>query len=196
MRDIFTGEINEISVTRKTGSSASDRESDILLSRLNSMTAFDETGTAVSKGLTPDAAAADLIRRKGIPAQLKGYRYLKDAVMLAAEDAELLGAVTKELYPAVAKKNNTTASRVERNIRHAIETAWKRNTSYTAEYAFEEPEFLKYDAGISCFKTAAFKDADYEGRNLINDGLAGRKRPTNSEFIAELAEKIRCRPEN
>ena len=68
----------------------------------------------------------NIIHEVGVPAHIKGYQYLRDAITMVVEDMDLLGAVTKELYPAIAQLNNTTPSRVERAIRHAIEVAWNR----------------------------------------------------------------------
>jgi two-component system response regulator (stage 0 sporulation protein A) len=68
----------------------------------------------------------NIIHEVGVPAHIKGYQYLRHAITMVVEDMDLLSAVTKELYPAIAKKNNTTPSRVERAIRHAIEVAWNR----------------------------------------------------------------------
>ncbi len=96
-----------------------------------------------------------------MPAHIKGYHYLRDAIIMSVNDMEMLGAVTKILYPAIAKKHNTTSSRVERAIRHAIEVAWSRGRIETIEDLF----------GYT-----------------INEG---KGKPTNSEFIALIADKIR-----
>ena len=68
----------------------------------------------------------DMIHELGVPAHIKGYQYLREAIMMAVEDIDMLGSITKILYPTIAKKYQTTASRVERAIRHAIEVAWSR----------------------------------------------------------------------
>jgi two-component system response regulator (stage 0 sporulation protein A) len=103
---------------------------------------------------------SNIIHEIGIPAHIKGYQYLRDAITLVVEDMDLLSAVTKELYPAIAKINNATSSRVERAIRHAIEVAWNRGQTETAKNIF----------GI--------------GDNIV-------EKPTNSEFIAIIADKLR-----
>ena len=72
-----------------------------------------------------------IIHEVGVPAHIKGYQYLRDAIVMVVEDMDLLGAVTKELYPAIAKQNKTTPSRVERAIRHAIDV-WKPSTTFSA----------------------------------------------------------------
>lgn len=102
-----------------------------------------------------------IIHEVGVPAHIKGYQYLRDAITMVVEDMDLLGAVTKELYPAIAKMNNTTPSRVERAIRHAIEVAWNRGRIETINKLF--------------------------GYTIHND----KGKPTNSEFIAIIADKLR-----
>jgi two-component system response regulator (stage 0 sporulation protein A) len=103
----------------------------------------------------------NVIHEVGVPAHIKGYQYLRDAITMVVEDMDLLGAVTKELYPAIAKLNNTTPSRVERAIRHAIEVAWNRGKIETINSLF--------------------------GYTVHND----KGKPTNSEFIAIIADKLR-----
>lgn len=103
----------------------------------------------------------NIIHEIGVPAHIKGYHYLRDAIMMVVDDIDLLGAVTKELYPAIAKDNNTTPSRVERAIRHAIEVAWNRGKLETINSLF--------------------------GYTVQND----KGKPTNSEFIAIIADKLR-----
>lgn len=103
----------------------------------------------------------DMIHEVGIPAHIKGYQYLREAIKMSVEDPEMLGSVTKILYPTIAKKFQTTPSRVERAIRHAIEVAWSRGKMETLEFLF----------GYT-----------------IN---AGKGKPTNSEFIALIADRIR-----
>ena len=103
----------------------------------------------------------DLIHEVGVPAHIKGYQYLREAIRMSVRDIGLLNSVTKVLYPEIAKKYQTTASRVERAIRHAIEVAWTRGRLETIE------ELFGY---------------------TIN---TGKGKPTNSEFIALVADKIR-----
>lgn len=102
-----------------------------------------------------------MIHEIGIPAHIKGYHYLRDAIMMAVEDMDVLNAITKILYPTVAKKHRTTSSRVERAIRHAIEVAWSRGKVDVLD------ELFAYT--VSC----------------------GKGKPTNSEFIALIADTIR-----
>ena len=103
----------------------------------------------------------EIIHQIGVPAHIKGYQYLRDAILMAIEDDSIINAVTKRLYPAVAKKHGTTSSRVERAIRHAIEVAWDRGDVDTL--------------------TAYF------GYTIHNE----RGKPTNSEFIAMISDKFR-----
>ena len=108
-----------------------------------------------------ETQVTELLHEIGIPAHIKGYHYLRDAIIMVVEDIDLLGAITKELYPAIAKANNTTPSRVERAIRHAIEVAWNRGKLETINSLF--------------------------GYTVQND----KGKPTNSEFIAIIADKLR-----
>jgi len=103
----------------------------------------------------------NLIHEIGVPAHIKGYQYLRDAITIVVDDMDILCAVTKELYPTIAKMNNTTPSRVERAIRHAIEVAWNRGRIETIDALF--------------------------GYTVKND----KGKPTNSEFIAIIADKLR-----
>lgn len=97
----------------------------------------------------------------GVPAHIKGHQYLRSAILMAVENSEILGGVTKSLYPKVAEKYNTTPSRVERAIRHAIEVAWGRGRLDTLQSVFG------YTVNL------------------------GKGKPTNSEFIAMIADKMR-----
>ena len=102
----------------------------------------------------------NMLHEIGIPAHIKGYHYLRDAIMMSVEDMDVLNAITKILYPTVAKKYQTTSSRVERAIRHAIEVAWSRGKLDTLDELFV-----------------------YTVSN-------GKGKPTNSEFIALIADTI------
>lgn len=113
-----------------------------------------------------EARVTDMIHEIGIPAHIKGYHYLRDAIIMAIEDMDVLNAITKVLYPTVAKKHQTTSSRVERAIRHAIEVAWSRGKLDTLDDLF--------------------------GYTVSN----GKGKPTNSEFIALIADTIRLEYKN
>ena len=102
-----------------------------------------------------------VIHEIGVPAHIKGYQYLREAIMIAVDDMDVINAVTKVLYPEVAKRFNTTPSRVERAIRHAIEVAWDRGDLETLQ--------------------------KYFGYTVSN----AKGKPTNSEFIAMIADRLR-----
>ncbi len=118
--------------------------------------------TAISgRDRSLEMSITEIIHQIGVPAHIKGYQYLRDAILMAIEDDDIINAVTKRLYPAVAKKHGTTSSRVERAIRHAIEVAWDRG----------DVDVLN----------------SYFGYTIHND----RGKPTNSEFIAMISDKFR-----
>ncbi len=108
-----------------------------------------------------DLEVTNIIHQMGVPAHIKGYQYLRDAILLVINEMSLLGAVTKELYPNIAEKYETTPSRVERAIRHAIELAWDRGNVEMMN------KFFGYTINLE------------------------RGKPTNSEFIAMVADKLR-----
>ncbi|MBB6444863.1 sporulation transcription factor Spo0A [Bacillus benzoevorans] len=116
---------------------------------------------AESKPKNLDASITSIIHEIGVPAHIKGYMYLREAISMVYNDIELLGSITKVLYPDIAKKYNTTASRVERAIRHAIEVAWSRGNIESISSLFG------YTVSMS------------------------KAKPTNSEFIAMVADKLR-----
>ncbi|MCL6451834.1 MAG: sporulation transcription factor Spo0A [Acetobacteraceae bacterium] len=114
-----------------------------------------------ARGRSLDLEVTNIIHEIGIPAHIKGYLYLREAILMVTHRVELLGGVTKELYPAIAQKYRTTPSRVERAIRHAIEVAWSRGN---------------VDMINSLF-----------GHTVSQE----RGKPTNSEFIAMVADRLR-----
>lgn len=105
----------------------------------------------------------EIIHQIGVPAHIKGYHYLREAIILSVKNADIINSVTKLLYPTVAKNHGTTSSRVERAIRHAIEVAWDRG----------DIDVLN----------------SYFGYTIQND----RGKPTNSEFIAMISDKLRLK---
>lgn len=135
---------------------------DTLEKRIRQLSEFSETPSLMlPRGNTLEVEVTRIIHQMGVPAHVKGYQYLRDAIIFVTEEPNLMGAVTKELYPMVAEKHNTTASRVERAIRHAIELAWDRgNVDLMNKY-------FGYTINIE------------------------RGKPTNSEFIAMIADKLR-----
>ena len=108
-----------------------------------------------------EGEVTDMIHEVGVPAHIKGYHYLRDAILMVIEDPDMLNSITKILYPTIAKRNQTTPSRVERAIRHAIEVAWSRGNMDIINTLFS------YTVST------------------------GKGKPTNSEFIALIADKIR-----
>lgn len=116
-----------------------------------------------STELSPDIEliVTEVIHQIGVPAHIKGYHYLREAIILSIEDAEMINSVTKLLYPTIAKKFKTTSSRVERAIRHGIEVAWDRGDVDTLN--------------------------SYFGFTIHNS----RGKPTNSEFIAMIADRLK-----
>ncbi|RRJ66456.1 sporulation transcription factor Spo0A [Paenibacillus oralis] len=115
----------------------------------------------LGKGKNLDANITSIIHEIGVPAHIKGYQYLREAITMVYNNIEILGAITKTLYPAIAEKFKTTPSRVERAIRHAIEVAWTRGNIDSISHLFG------YTINIS------------------------KSKPTNSEFIAMVADKLR-----
>lgn len=103
----------------------------------------------------------NMIHEIGVPAHIKGYQYLREAIMMSVEDSGMISSITKILYPTIAKRFQTTPSRVERAIRHAIEVAWSRGRMETLDSLF--------------------------GYTIDT----GKGKPTNSEFIALIADRIR-----
>ena len=115
---------------------------------------------AVTASGSLEMRVTEIIHQIGVPAHIKGYQYLRDAILMAIEDDDIINAVTKRLYPQIAKQNGTTASRVERAIRHAIEVAWDRGDLETLQ--------------------------KYFGYTVSN----AKGKPTNSEFIAMIADRL------
>ena len=118
-------------------------------------------GTAARRTEHMETDVTRIIHDIGIPAHIKGYQYLRDAIIMAITDNDIINSITKILYPDIAKRYQTTASRVERAIRHAIEVAWNRGNTETLNDMF--------------------------GYTISN----GKGKPTNSEFIALISDKLR-----
>lgn len=145
----------------------------MLLSRIQSLKADRQKRKTEIRKVVPYETKMDYMERNletdvtnmiheiGVPAHIKGYQYLRDAIMMAVEDMNMLNSITKILYPTIAKNHQTTPSRVERAIRHAIEVAWSRGKMDTID------ELFGYTVSV------------------------GKGKPTNSEFIALIADKIR-----
>ena len=114
-----------------------------------------------SREINLETKITSILHEIGVPAHIRGYHYMREAIMMAVEDLDVLNYVTKELYPTIAKKCNTTPSRVERAIRHAIEVAWSRGKVEIIDSMF--------------------------GYTINNH----KGKPTNSEFIALIADRMR-----
>ena len=146
---------------------------EMVLSRIKSLKSIHKVGESKLVGAyekvknpkqrTVEEVVTEMIHDVGVPAHIKGYQYLRDAIMMSVLDMDMLNSITKILYPEVAKKYKTTPSRVERAIRHAIEVAWSRGRVETIE------EMFGYTINV------------------------GKGKPTNSEFIALITDKIRMR---
>ncbi|MEE1065022.1 MAG: sporulation transcription factor Spo0A [Acutalibacteraceae bacterium] len=135
---------------------------DVLAQRIAQMTGWKVSVQQMSKRSNDiEVIVSEIMHQIGVPAHIKGYSYLREAIMLAVNNTEMLGSVTKILYPTVAKTYKTTSSRVERAIRHAIEVAWDRG------------------------------DVDVLSAYFGYTIQSSRGKPTNSEFIAMIADKLR-----
>ncbi|MDI9489027.1 MAG: sporulation transcription factor Spo0A [Bacillota bacterium] len=135
------------------------RKSHTRLTDSHRVSAYENKSDYMERNLEADVT--NIIHEIGVPAHIKGYQYLRDAIMMSVNDAEMLNSITKLLYPSIAKRHKTTPSRVERAIRHAIEVAWSRGKMDTIDELF--------------------------GYTVSN----GKGKPTNSEFVALIADKIR-----
>ena len=130
---------------------------------MHSIPAALGTGSPMGDPDDIETQVTQIIHQIGVPAHIKGYQYLRTAILLTVKDSDVINSVTKVLYPSVAKKYSTTTSRVERAIRHAIEVAWDRGDVDTLN--------------------------SYFGYNIQNN----RGKPTNSEFIAMIADNLRLK---
>lgn len=129
--------------------------------KLNGIQSSPMKSSAETMELNLESRVTSILHEIGVPAHIRGYHYMREAIMMAVNDLDVLNYITKELYPSIAKKCNTTPSRVERAIRHAIEVAWSRG---------------KIDAIDNLF---GYTINTHKGK------------PTNSEFIALIADKLR-----
>ncbi|MFB9325318.1 sporulation transcription factor Spo0A [Paenibacillus aurantiacus] len=155
--EILANRIRQLvgNATAMSGSGAS------VFSGSSSMVKSSSNVVPLAKGKNLDANITSIIHEIGVPAHIKGYQYLREAITMVYNNIEILGAITKTLYPAIAEKFKTTPSRVERAIRHAIEVAWTRGNIDSISHLFG------YTINIS------------------------KSKPTNSEFIAMVADKLR-----
>lgn len=153
-------------------------EMDVLIKRIRELTKTPQTNqsnflsrdsknsyidviSGINKETNLEAMVTNIIHEVGVPAHIKGYQYLRDGIMMVVDNIEIINQITKQLYPDLAKKYKTTPSRVERAIRHAIEVAWSRGQLETVDSIF--------------------------GYTVSSN----KGKPTNSEFIAMIADKLR-----
>ena len=175
---IIISSLNQDKITEKAFELGADYyllkpfDMESLASRIRQLRNDSHTGTGKLnkpvKNMNPESAAYDLetkvtniLHEIGVPAHIRGYHYMREAIIMSVNDMDVLNYITKELYPSIAKKCGTTPSRVERAIRHAIEVAWNRG---------------KIDAIDELF-----------GYTINNH----KGKPTNSEFIALIADRLR-----
>lgn len=138
-------------------------EANIIAQRITQLAGWKNTGSHERNENDLEVVVSEIMHQIGVPAHIKGYQYLREAIILSINNTEMMGSVTKLLYPTVAKTFKTTSSRVERAIRHAIEVAWDRG-----------------DVDVL---------SSYFGYTI----QSSRGKPTNSEFIAMIADKLRLR---
>jgi two-component system, response regulator, stage 0 sporulation protein A len=143
----------------QTPAQNSTMSSSNLTSITQSLTALNSSSQSQKRSV--DAVITQIIHEIGVPAHIKGYHYLREAIAIVYNDVEILGSITKVLYPRIAERYKTTPSRVERAIRHSIEVAWGRGNMEAIRNVFGYT--------VSASKT----------------------KPTNSEFIAMIADKLR-----
>ena len=136
-------------------------EADVIAQRISQLSGWNSSEKLEKNSNDLEVVVSEIMHQIGVPAHIKGYQYLREAIILSVNNTEMMGSVTKLLYPTVAKTFKTTSSRVERAIRHAIEVAWDRG-----------------DVDVL---------SSYFGYTI----QSSRGKPTNSEFIAMIADKLR-----
>ena len=136
-------------------------EADVIAQRITQLSGWNSSEKHEKNSNDLEVVVSEIMHQIGVPAHIKGYQYLREAIILSVNNTEMMGSVTKLLYPTVAKTFKTTSSRVERAIRHAIEVAWDRG-----------------DVDVL---------SSYFGYTI----QSSRGKPTNSEFIAMIADKLR-----
>lgn len=136
-------------------------EADVIAQRISQLSGWNSSEKHEKNSNDLEVVVSEIMHQIGVPAHIKGYQYLREAIILSFNNTEMMGSVTKLLYPTVAKTFKTTSSRVERAIRHAIEVAWDRG-----------------DVDVL---------SSYFGYTI----QSSRGKPTNSEFIAMIADKLR-----
>ncbi len=166
---ILTSPINKQSVLLEASDAGADiclvkpYDTSSLISHIEAIIKIKDKSPERTAYQDMEAQVTKIIHQIGVPAHIKGYQYLRTAILMTIDDNEVINSVTKVLYPTVAKKYQTTTSRVERAIRHAIEVAWDRGDVDTLN--------------------------SYFGYTIQNS----RGKPTNSEFIAMIADNLRLK---
>ena len=138
-------------------------EADVIAQRISQLSGWNSSEKHEKNSNDLEVVVSEIMHQIGVPAHIKGYQYLREAIILSVNNTEMMGSVTKLLYPTVAKTFKTTSSRVERAIRHAIETAWDRG------------------------------DVDVLNGMFGYTISVGKGKPTNSEFIALITDNLRLR---
>ncbi|AFQ43066.1 MULTISPECIES: sporulation transcription factor Spo0A [Desulfosporosinus] len=167
LQDDFSSTLNSASNGNRAGAMNSSATTNPNINTASNNNLNLSSSSQISTGILPptsknlEVEVTRMIHQMGVPAHVKGYQYLRDAIVNVVTDVSLLGAVTKELYPMIAVKYQTTPSRVERAIRHAIELAWDRG------------------------------NVDFMNRFFGYTINVDRGKPTNSEFVAMVADKLR-----
>jgi len=158
--DVLVSRIRQLKDSSYVPSATSTLPSSISVHR-NDVVADKKSAHIANTTRNLEVEVTNIMHEIGVPAHIKGYQYLRDAIMMVVKDLDVINSITKLLYPSIAKEYNTTPSRVERAIRHAIEVAWSRGQVEAIDALFG------YTVNL------------------------GKGKPTNSEFIAMIADKLR-----
>ena len=159
--DVLVNRIRQLKDNTYVPSVSNSISSSISVHKADSLTENKKPVHITNTSRSLEVEVTNIMHEIGVPALIKGYQYLRDAIMMVVKDLDVINSITKLLYPSIAKEYNTTPSRVERAIRHAIEVAWSRGQVEAIDALFG------YTVNI------------------------GKGKPTNSEFIAMIADKLR-----
>ncbi len=159
--DVLVNRIRQLKDNTYVPSVSNSISSSISVHKADSLTENKKPVHITNTSRSLEVEVTNIMHEIGVPAHIKGYQYLRDAIMMVVKDLDVINSITKLLYPSIAKEYNTTPSRVERAIRHAIEVAWSRGQVEAIDALFG------YTVNI------------------------GKGKPTNSEFIAMIADKLR-----
>ncbi len=159
--DVLVNRIRQLKDNTYVPSVSTSISSSISVHKADTLTENKKPVHITNTSRSLEVEVTNIMHEIGVPAHIKGYQYLRDAIMMVVKDLDVINSITKLLYPSIAKEYNTTPSRVERAIRHAIEVAWSRGQVEAIDALFG------YTVNI------------------------GKGKPTNSEFIAMIADKLR-----